>query len=62
MKKARFSSVIIFPYHEQEKTPASKLPDKMPEPVIQRRIKEAQEYPKQENIQCFLNCAYIETI
>ncbi len=62
MKKARFSSVIIFPYHEKEKTPASKLPDKMPEHVIQRRIKEAQEYLKQENIQYFFNCAHVETI
>ena len=56
VKQAGFNSVILFPYDDKENTEASKIFPKIPEDIIQDRIKSAQKFFKQNKIKSFLSC------
>ncbi|HEY3423780.1 MAG TPA: radical SAM protein [Negativicutes bacterium] len=56
VKQAGFNSVILFPYDDKENTDASKIFPKIPEDLIQDRVKYAQKFFKKNKIKSFLSC------
>ncbi|KPJ66681.1 MAG: hypothetical protein AMJ43_07305 [Coxiella sp. DG_40] len=54
--KVHFDNVTVFPYHQKERTPASKITPQVDVRTIQRRLQKAQEYFKHEGIKTFLSC------
>ncbi len=56
VKNSAFDSVVVFPYHDKEGTPASRLPAKVPDRVIKLRVREAFKFFGKEGIKAFYNC------
>lgn len=56
VKESRFNSVVVFPYHDKSQTPAASLPDKLPEKVIRRRMREAFGFFRREGIRAYYSC------
>ena len=56
LKTIRFDSVTVFPYHDKENAPASKFEPKIPDQIIQQRIRKARRYLRKERIKTYLSC------
>lgn len=56
IRKVCFQSVVLFPYHEKECTPASRLPDRVPEKVIQNRLWTAVKELRKAGIKTYFSC------
>jgi len=51
-----FDHVVVFPYHDKEGTPASKLDDKLPDNVIKKRVNKSRKYFSRRGIKVYTKC------
>lgn len=56
VKNSAFDSVVVFPYHDKEGTPASRLSSKVSDRVIKLRVRQAFKFFRKEGIKAFYNC------
>lgn len=56
LKESPFESVVIFPYHEKQNTPAANLPDKVPYDEILKRQKYAYKFLRRNRIKTYTKC------
>jgi len=56
VREARFDSVVVFPYDDKHGTEASKLAEKIPQSVIDRRVRAAFRAFRRARIRAFYSC------
>jgi tRNA A37 methylthiotransferase MiaB len=56
IKDLGFNYVVVFPYHDKENTVASRLKNKVPERIIDQRIKRLKRYLKHEKVKIYFKC------
>ena len=54
--RCRFNSVVVFPYDDKTGTDSSGIDEKIPAPVIQRRMREAFRYFANEGVAAYYKC------
>lgn len=52
----RFDSVVVFPYHDKERTASSRMKDKVPQNVIDARVKKAKKSLRNHGIKVYMKC------
>ncbi len=57
--RCRFDSVVIFPYDDKNRTGSSLLQEKIPSPVIKKRMKEAFRFFKKAGVPAFYNGGHV---
>ncbi len=55
LRDIHFNSVVVFPYHNKEGTPASRLEGKTPQRIIRQRMRQAFRYFRREGIKAYYN-------
>jgi len=56
VRDGRFSSVVVFPYHDKPDTVASEITEKVDDAVIQRRMHAAFKYFRTHRIKAYYSC------
>lgn len=56
VRQSQFKSVVVFPYHDKEGTPASELTDKVPPAVVRKRMQTAFGYFWKHGIKAYYSC------
>ncbi len=56
IKEIHFDYVVVFPYHDKENTVSSRLPDKVPEEIIKKRLRKAKQFLKKAGIKVYFKC------
>jgi len=56
VRQAQFNSVVVFPYHDKEGTPASEIQDKVSPEVIRKRMQSAFSYFRKHGIKAYYRC------
>ncbi len=56
VKSSGYDSVVVFPYHDKEGTPASEIGAKVPAPEIRKRMREAFRYFGKNGIKAYYSC------
>lgn len=52
----RFNSVVVFPYHDKERTASSRMKEKVPQPVKDARVKKAKKFLRAKGIKVYMKC------
>jgi tRNA A37 methylthiotransferase MiaB len=55
VREVGFNSVVVFPYHDKEGTPASRLEGKLPQGLIRQRMRQAFRYFRGEGVKAYYN-------
>jgi tRNA A37 methylthiotransferase MiaB len=56
VRQAQFNSVVVFPYHDKEGTPASEIKDKVSPEVIRKRMQHAFSYFRKHGVKAYYSC------
>lgn len=54
--RMRFDSVVIFPYHDKERTASSRIKEKISQNVIDRRVKRSKRHLRKKGIKVYMKC------
>ncbi|MBN1293266.1 MAG: radical SAM protein [Candidatus Latescibacteria bacterium] len=58
VKDIQFDYTLLFPYHEKEMTPSRALGNKVPEDIIQKRVKIGFKYLRKNKLRVYSSCPY----